>query len=152
MSRLVALLCGALFGVGLVVADMANPARVLAFLDVTGNWDVSLGLVMVGALVPSGLAYAWVRRRQRPLLPGALHLPTQRGIDRRLLSGAAVFGVGWGLMGICPGPAVVLLGTGEPLALVFFAAMMTGMAFHALLHRTRLRRGAMPSSRAGREP
>lgn len=96
MIRLAAVLCGALFGLGLVVSDMANPTRVLAFLDVTGRWDPSLALVMAGALIPSAIAYRWVRARNAPVLAAALHIPNQRQIDRNLVIGAAVFGVGWG--------------------------------------------------------
>lgn len=136
MSRLASLLCGLLFGTGLVIADMVNPARVLAFLDVLGNWDPSLALVMMGALVPSTFAYQWARRRQKPLLAGELHLPTARELDRPLLIGSALFGMGWGLAGVCPGPAIALLGTTSPYALAFFFAMVAGMLMHALLYRT----------------
>lgn len=137
MIRLAAVLCGALFGLGLVVSDMANPARVLAFLDVTGRWDPSLALGMAGALIPSAIAYRWVRARNAPVLAAALHIPNQRQIDRNLVIGAAVFGVGWGLAGVCPGPAIALLPTGQPFALVFAAAMVVGMLLHWLLHRPR---------------
>lgn len=134
MIRLAALLCGALFGLGLVVSDMANPARVLAFLDITGNWDPSLAYVMVGALVPSTLAYLWVRRRGTPVLDSELHIPPSGRIDRRLVIGAALFGIGWGLVGICPGPAIALVTTAQPPVLLFIAAMLAGMALHRLLH------------------
>lgn len=106
MIRLAAFLCGALFGLGLVVSGMANPARVLAFLDVSDAWDPSLALVMLGALIPSGAAYLWIRARRTPLLAVSLHIPTHRIIDRRLVIGAAIFGLGWGLAGLCPGPAI----------------------------------------------
>ncbi|OWQ78032.1 YeeE/YedE family protein [Stenotrophomonas maltophilia] len=139
MSRLASLLCGLLFGAGLVVSDMVNPARVLAFLDVLGNWDPSLALVMAGALAPSTFAYRWVRRRQKPLLAGELHLPTARHIDRPLLVGSTLFGIGWGLAGVCPGPAIALLGTTSPYALAFFIAMVAGMLMHVLLYRTLLK-------------
>jgi uncharacterized protein len=137
MIRLAALLCGALFGLGLVVSDMANPARVLAFLDITGNWDASLAFVMVGALVPSTLAYLWVRRRGAPVLDTELHIPPRGRIDRRLVIGAALFGVGWGLVGICPGPAIALITTAEPTILLFIAAMLGGMALHRMVHARR---------------
>lgn len=95
MNRLIALLCGLLFGAGLVVSDMVNPARVLAFLDVAGHWDPALVFVMGSALVPSALAYAWRRRRQRSLAADTFHVPDNRRIDARLLGGAVLFGVGW---------------------------------------------------------
>ncbi|OBU68438.1 transporter [Stenotrophomonas maltophilia] len=135
MIRLAAFLCGALFGLGLLVSDMANPARVLAFLDVAGAWDPSLALVMAGALIPSAAAYRWMRVRGRPVLAASLHVPRNRTIDRNLVAGAAVFGVGWGLAGVCPGPAIALLGTGQPFALVFATAMVAGVLLHGFLHR-----------------
>lgn len=142
MIRLVAFLCGALFGLGLIVSDMANPARVLAFLDVTGVWDPSLALVMAGALIPSAIAYRWVWSRNAPVLAAALQIPQHRHIDRNLVVGAAVFGIGWGLAGVCPGPAIALLATGQPFALLFAAAMVIGMLLHWLLHRFRSTEGS----------
>lgn len=133
-----ALASGLLFGAGLVVSDMVNPARVLAFLDVAGAWDASLALVMGAALLPSSLAYAWRRRRERPLGDAQFHLPDdRRGVDRRLLAGALLFGVGWGLVGLCPGPAITALLTLQWPALLFVAAMLTGMAAHRALHAPR---------------
>jgi len=137
MIRLMAFLCGSLFGLGLIVSDMANPARVIAFLDVTGAWDPSLALVMIGALIPSVIAYRWARARNAPLFAAALHVPQRRDIDRNLVLGAAVFGIGWGLAGVCPGPAFALLATGQPFALVFAAAMVAGMLIHGTLHHPR---------------
>ncbi|MCL1531116.1 YeeE/YedE family protein [Xanthomonas nasturtii] len=136
MIRLAAFLCGALFGLGLMVSDMANPARVLAFLDVTGAWNVSLALVMASALIPSTIAYRWVRARNVPLLAATLHLPQHRRIDRKLLIGAALFGIGWGLAGVCPGPAVALLASGHAFALVFATSLVAGMLIHWRLHRS----------------
>lgn len=135
MIRLAAFLCGALFGLGLVVSDMANPARVLAFLDVSDAWDPSLALVMLGALIPSGAAYLWILARRTPLLAVSLHIPAHRIIDRRLVIGAAIFGLGWGLAGLCPGPAIALLGTGQPFAIIFATAMIAGVLLHGLIHR-----------------
>ncbi|KAB0522471.1 MULTISPECIES: DUF6691 family protein [Xanthomonas] len=135
MIRLTTFLCGALFGLGLVVSDMANPARVLAFLDVKGAWDPSLALVMAGALLPSTIAYRWVRARRVPLLAATLQLPQQRQIDHKLVIGAALFGIGWGLAGVCPGPAVALLATGQAIALVFAAALVAGVLIHWIIHR-----------------
>ena len=142
MIRLAAFLCGSLFGLGLVVSDMANPARVLAFLDVAGRWDPSLALVMAGALIPSAIAYRWARARNTPVLAAALHIPNQRQIDQNLVIGAVVFGIGWGLAGVCPGPAIALLATGQAFALVFAAAMVGGMLLHWLFHRFRSTEGS----------
>ncbi|MDV2449973.1 YeeE/YedE family protein [Xanthomonas hortorum] len=137
MIRLAAFFSGSLFGLGLVVSDMANPARVLAFLDVTGAWDASLALVMAGALIPSVIAYRWARVRTAPLLAPSFHLPQQRKIDRKLVVGAALFGIGWGLAGVCPGPAIALLATAQPFAVVFAASLVAGLLLHWLIHRSR---------------
>lgn len=141
MKRLTAFLCGALFGLGLVVSDMANPTRVLAFLDVSDAWDPSLALVMLGALIPSSAAYLLIRARRTPVFAVSLHIPTHRIIDRRLVIGAALFGLGWGLAGVCPGPAIALLGTGQPFAIIFAAAMVAGVLMHGLIHRRAAERG-----------
>lgn len=117
---------GALFGLGLAWSGMTNPARVLAFLDVTGAFDPTLALVMAGALAVTLPAFAWVLRWPRPLLQPAFRLPTATRIDAPLLGGAALFGLGWGLAGLCPGPAIAGLVTGSPRVLVFCAAMLAG--------------------------
>jgi hypothetical protein len=122
---------GLLFGLGLLLAGMADPAKVQAFLDLAGAWDPSLMLVMGGAVAVSALAYAWARRRQRTVFGTPLHLPQGRDIDRRLVTGSLLFGIGWGLAGICPGPALVLLAQGK--ALWFVGAMFAGMALFELL-------------------
>lgn len=127
---LAAILCGGLFGAGLVVSDMVNPARVLAFLDVTGAWDPSLALVMGGAVIPSSLAYLYRRRLAAPLFADRFHVPETRTIDAALLSGAALFGLGWGLVGLCPGPALAALVTGRWPIVLFVAAMLAGMAIY----------------------
>ncbi|WP_430262195.1 DUF6691 family protein [Neorhizobium sp. DAR64862/K0K3] len=119
--------CGVLFGLGLVISDMVNPARVLAFLDVTGSWDPSLAFVMGGALIPSSVAYAVKRRRLRPVLDNQFHVPSNKTIDGKLLSGAALFGLGWGLVGLCPGPALAALVTARWEAVLFAVAMLLGM-------------------------
>jgi uncharacterized membrane protein YedE/YeeE len=127
MSRVVtAALCGMLFGVGLALAQMIDPNKVLAFLDITGAWDPSLALVMGGGAGLTALVFPWVLRHPAPRLDSRFHLPTKRQLDRRLVIGAAVFGVGWGLAGYCPGPALVALtlGTSEPW--LFVAAMIAG--------------------------
>lgn len=130
---LAAIVCGALFGAGLVVSDMTNPARVLAFLDVAGDWDPSLALVMGGALIPSALAYLYRRRLTKPLMADQFHVPTGRRIDAALLGGAALFGVGWGLVGLCPGPALAGLVTGRWPIFLFVAAMLAGMAIFRIV-------------------
>ncbi len=130
---LLALVCGALFGAGLAVSGMMNPAKVLNFLDLAGAWDPSLGLVMAAALAVSAPAWQIAARRRRPLLAARFETPTRTDLDPRLLGGAAVFGLGWGLSGLCPGPALAVLVTGLPGALVFLAAMVGGMLAYRLL-------------------
>ena len=122
-----ALLAGVLFGAGLALSDMINPARILAFLDVAGSWDPTLAFVMGGALIPSAAAYLLTRRMRRPLLEDAFRLPAQRELDSRLLAGATLFGVGWGLVGLCPGPAIAGLALGRWELWLFAAAMLGGM-------------------------
>ncbi|CAM4177183.1 DUF6691 family protein [Paracidovorax anthurii] len=136
----VALGVGLLFGLGLIVSGMADPAKVLGFLDVAGPWDPSLAFVMGGAVGVGLVAFAVARRRARTLRGTPLHLPAARGVDARLLGGALLFGIGWGLAGFCPGPALVALGMGERGALVFVAAMVAGMALFEGLERLRPRR------------
>ncbi|WP_437561455.1 DUF6691 family protein [Sorangium sp. So ce542] len=132
-----ALLAGALFAVGLGVSGMTQPSKVVGFLDVAGRWDPSLAFVMAGAISVHFLAYRLLRRQQRaasegaprfPLLADRLSLPARTGVDARLLVGAAIFGVGWGLAGYCPGPALVSLATGSGAVLAFVLAMAGGMA------------------------
>jgi uncharacterized membrane protein YedE/YeeE len=123
-----AFVCGLVFGLGLVISQMINPAKVLAFLDIFGNWDPSLALVMAGAVAVSALGYAYARRRGVPLLAPKLEVPTRRDLEPRLLTGAAIFGAGWGLVGLCPGPALVNLVTGPWPIFVFVAAMVVGLA------------------------
>jgi uncharacterized protein len=119
---------GATFGTGLVVSGMTRPAKVTAFLDVGGSWDPSLALVMPGAIAVFAVVYRAIARRGTTVRGGRLHLPRRHHVDNNLLAGAAVFGVGWGLAGFCPGPALVSLATGAAPALVFVAAMVVGMA------------------------
>ena len=127
MRIVAAFVAGLLFGLGLLLSGMADPAKVLGFLDLAGAWDPSLALVMVGAIALAAVAFAGVRGRATSLLGDPLRLPTKRTIDRRLIVGALLFGAGWGLGGFCPGPALVALGMGVPHALVFVAAMLAGM-------------------------
>lgn len=129
----VALLAGTLFGVGLVVSGMANPAKVLGFLDIFGAWDPSLALVMGGALAVGLVGFAGASRRAQSALGLPMRVPASGKADRRLIVGSLLFGVGWGLAGFCPGPAVVALATGASGAFVFAAAMLGGMiAFEAV--------------------
>ncbi|SFW29825.1 YeeE/YedE family protein [Luteibacter sp. UNCMF366Tsu5.1] len=134
MTRFVSVLAGLLFGVGLALSDMVNPQRVQAFLDVAGTWDPSLALVMISALIPSALAWQIRRRRSRPVFDQQFHVPTSRRIDTALLSGAALFGMGWGLVGLCPGPALADLVIVPWPTLVFVVAMIAGMGVHRLLN------------------
>jgi uncharacterized protein len=130
---LFAFAAGLTFGLGLIVSQMANPAKVLGFLDVAGPWDPSLALVMVGAIAVAVVGFALAGRRPATLLGTPFALPTTRAIDGRLVGGALLFGTGWGLAGFCPGPALVALGAGQGKAVVFVAAMIAGMlAFEAI--------------------
>lgn len=138
MNLLFSALAGLVFGLGLIVSGMADPAKVLGFLDLAGAWDPSLALVMAGAIAVASVAFFIAGRRRLSCLGLPLHLPTARRIDRRLLLGSLVFGIGWGVAGFCPGPALVALGMGEPKALVFVAAMLAGMGlFEAIERRAR---------------
>lgn len=119
-------LSGLLFGAGLLISGMADPARVLGFLTLAPGWDPSLAFVMAGALAVTAPGFALMRRRGRPLVAGALAAPATSQLDRRLLIGAALFGIGWGLQGYCPGPAVVAFGLLQWPALLFLPAMFAG--------------------------
>ncbi len=130
MKTLVALFSGVVFGVGLAISGMTNPAKIIGFLDFAGEWDPTLAFVMLGALLVSVPAFRWVLSRPRPVLDDAFDLPKKTTLDGRLLGGAALFGVGWGLSGFCPGPAVVALVSGLPSVFVFMAAMLAGMALY----------------------
>ena len=140
---------GFVFGLGLLVAGMANPAKVLGFLDLAGAWDPSLALVMAGAVAVSAAAFAFVKKRTHTLLGAPVLLPSSRRIDRRLVLGSLVFRVGWGLAGICPGPALVLAGTGSAKGLAFLAAVIAGngvFEFFEKKKRVALGRAPMRSS------
>ena len=127
MGFLVNFLLGLLFGIGLVVSGMADPAKVLGFLDPLGQWDPSLAFVMAGAVLVAFVGYRQAFRRGRPLLAPSFQLPARTDVDQRLVVGAGLFGIGWGLGGFCPGPALVSLGLGSPGVLVFVPAMLLGM-------------------------
>jgi len=138
---LAALFSGILFGVGLAVSQMTNPAKVQAFLDVAGAWDPSLAFVMGAALVVSSIAVAIARRRPQALLGEPLQLPEPAALDLRLIAGAALFGVGWGLGGFCPGPALAGLATGVPAVWVFTASMLAGVLLYRWVFRVASIRG-----------
>jgi uncharacterized membrane protein YedE/YeeE len=137
MLMLAGLICGFVFGLGLLVSGMVSPTKVLAFLDVLGPWDPSLVVVMAAAVAVTWIGFAIARRRGRPLLAEQCDWPVKTVVDAPLMIGAAMFGVGWGLVGLCPGPAVANLATLSPPVLVFVAAMLAGMALHDLWQRRR---------------
>ena len=130
---------GLVFGLGLIVAGMVDPAKILGFLDIAGTWDPSLALVMVGAIVVGLVAFALARRRTMSALGLPMQLPSQRSVDARLVGGSLVFGIGWGLAGFCPGPAIVALGAGYAKGAVFVVAMLLGMGAFELIDRLRAR-------------
>jgi len=135
MNIVFAFAAGLIFGLGLLVSGMANPAKVLGFLDLAGNWDPSLAFVMGGAIAVGAIAFAFAKRSSMSLLGLPMQLPNARHIDRRLVGGNLLFGIGWGLAGICPGPALVLLGAGAIKGLVFVLAMLSGMAAYEMIER-----------------
>jgi uncharacterized membrane protein YedE/YeeE len=148
MPILIAAATGFVFGLGLVISGMSNPAKVLNFLDLFGTWDPSLAFVMAGAVVVTFIGYRLVLTRQAPLLGGRFDLPTRRDIDPRLLAGAALFGVGWGLGGFCPGPALTAVPLGATGTLYFFPAMLLGMWLARMVPATVLTRAAEPTAHA----
>ncbi|MFJ2445273.1 hypothetical protein D3C84_792580 [compost metagenome] len=133
MIKVSSFIAGLLFGVGLLLAGMVNPGKVLAFLDLSGAWDPSLGLVMIGAIAVAIGPFTWARQQSRSLLERTIQLPTQRKLDPRLIGGNLLFGTGWGLAGICPGPAMVILLAGRWQAIVFMLAMLAGMLLFTAL-------------------
>lgn len=141
MSFLVNLALGLLFGLGLVVSGMSDPAKVLNFLDLFGTWDPSLAFVMGGAVAVAFVGYRLVFARGRPVTGDTFHLPEWTEIDRRVIAGPAIFGFGWGLSGFCPGPAITALGLGAAGTLAFVPAMLAGM----WLARIAIRRDAVPA-------
>ena len=137
MIAIVALLSGLVFGLGLILSGMGNPAKVQNFLDIGGSWDPSLGLVMGGAIAVGLIAFTWAKRRKTSVLGEPMQLPTSTAVDRQLLTGAALFGAGWGLAGFCPGPAVMNLATLRVEVWLFVAAMLAGMVLqHAWAKRS----------------
>ena len=149
-ARLVAAGSGLLFGVGLVVSGMTKPAKVAGFLDLFGAWDASLAFVMMGAIAVHLVAYRLIARRASPLFDTRFHLPTRRDIDARLLVGAAIFGVGWGLGGYCPGPGLVSAASGALPAIVFVVAMTVGMKLEHVATEAAGRARGAPGAQAPR--
>jgi uncharacterized protein len=132
-----ALMSGLLFGIGLILAGMANPANVLAFLDLAGMWNPSLAFVMVGGIAVAIAPFAWAKRQHKSLLGNAMQVPSARHIDQRLIGGSLLFGIGWGIAGICPGPAIVLVGAGVGKGVAFVLAMLLGMALFEFIEHQR---------------
>lgn len=134
-TALSAFIAGILFGLGLIYSEMVNPLRVKGFLDVSNNWDPTLVFVMGGALLVTTIGYKLVLRRNKPLFEASFSLPTNIRIDKSLISGAILFGIGWGLIGICPGPAIVALATFNIDIVIFVIAMIGGMKFHQFINK-----------------
>jgi hypothetical protein len=130
MAHLIALISGLVFGLGLIASGMTDPAKVKGFLDIAGAWNPSLGLVMGGAIAVGVVAFAAAKRRSRSWSGERIDLPTSTLIDKRLIGGGVLFGIGWGMGGFCPGPALVALGSGMTSAMIFVAAMLVGMVVH----------------------
>ena len=130
MGNLFGLISGLVFGIGLILAGMADPLKVKAFLDLAGAWDPSLALVMGGAIALGAVAFALAKRRKLSWTGAPIEIPTNRSIDTRLILGGVLFGAGWGIGGFCPGPALVALGSGMGAAGIFVAAMLVGMVVH----------------------
>lgn len=147
MLSIAEFVCGFIFGLGLLISGMTQPARVLGFLDLFGAWDPSLAVVMVAALAISGVGFAVVKQRV-PLLAQQNQWPTKTDIDRPLLAGSALFGIGWGLVGLCPGPALENLATLSPRVVVFVSAMAAGMLLHDFWTTQRLARVAVATAGA----
>lgn len=135
MNHLVAFIAALIFGIGLGVSGMTLPSRVIGFLDVTGDWDPSLALVMLGAVTVYAVSYRFIMKRSRPVLAEKFQIPTRRDIDWKLLLGSAIFGIGWGLGGFCPGPALVGVVSAKPAVVVFVISMIAGMYLYGFFDR-----------------
>ena len=135
MNILFSWIAGLIFGIGLIISGMTNPKKVIGFLDLAGAWDPSLAFVMVGGIAIATLSFLIARRRTLSMLGLQMRIPTQRHIDRRLIIGSLIFGVGWGLAGICPGPSLVLVGSGIPQGIIFVIAMIVGMGVFEWFNR-----------------
>ncbi len=137
MSKLIALLSGVIFGLGLIISEMVNPAKVIAFLDLAGAWNPSLGLVMAGAIAVALPAFYLAKRKKNSVCGMEMHLPNNKTIDTRLIVGSLTFGVGWGVAGFCPAPALVSAATGQWQAIVFSLAMIVGFYVFAILEKSK---------------
>ena len=133
-QNILALLAGALFGLGLCISEMADPAKVINFLDIAGNWDPSLMLVMAGALAVTIPAFRWILKSEEPLFAPSFNVPAGTNIDKGLLLGAALFGIGWGMIGYCPGPAITALGFGLVIPMIVVVAMIAGFMAHKIIY------------------
>lgn len=133
MKLIFALLTGLVFGVGIAISGMINPAKVFNFFDIAGAWDPSLAFVMGGAVMVTFIGYRLVWRRRTPLFSTAFQIPKSTAIDRKLVGGAVIFGLGWGIAGFCPGAAIPALGTGRPEVALFVVAVLTGIAARHLV-------------------
>lgn len=149
MQVLATFLSGLLFGLGLVISGLFSPAKVLGFLDFAGNWDASLAFTLAAAVATTAAGYRLAFAHRKPLLGGSFQLPSASEIDLRLVAGAALFGIGWGLVGFCPGPAIAALATGSGPALIFTAAMLTGMALARGIDTLNVRAVAAPAQPRG---
>jgi uncharacterized membrane protein YedE/YeeE len=132
-ALLISFVSGIVFALGLGISGMTRPIKVMGFLDFSGSWDPSLGLVMVGAICVYFVAYRWSRKMAAPIVAASFSVPSRSELDRRLILGAAIFGAGWGLGGFCPGPAITALASGAPSVMIFVAAMAAGTYLHALI-------------------
>jgi len=146
MRHVLTYLIGLIFGVGISMSGMANPAKVINFFDIAGTWDPSLAFVMGGAVVVAFIGYRFVLRRERPVYEPAFDIPTRRDVDARLIGGSAIFGIGWGISGFCPGGALPALGTLDPNVLIFTLALMAGIFAARSLMRLTVQRQAKPKT------
>lgn len=142
MKSIVSLLAGALFGFGLALAQMTNPAKIIGFLDFSGRWDPTLALVLAGAVSVTLVSFRFILRRSQPVLDTQFYLPTRHDLDARLIAGAAIFGVGWGLAGLCPGPGIAAIAQGVWQPLVFVAGLALGTLALRYIRRRRPRAAA----------
>ena len=147
-SLIAPFLIGSLFGIGLIVSEMINPSKVQNFLDLFGRWDPSLAFVMGGALMVTGAGFPLVARRAKPLAAPAFQIPTRRDIDRNLIAGSTLFGIGWGIAGLCPGPAVAVLPIAPTQAVTFFLGLAGGMLAHDWWQHIRTGSNAGPKANA----
>jgi uncharacterized membrane protein YedE/YeeE len=142
MRLILSYITGLIFGIGISISGMANPAKVLNFFDIAGSWDPSLAFVMGGALIVTFIGYRVVLQRPAPMMDSGFHLPTRKDLDLRLIGGSALFGVGWGIAGFCPGGALPALGTGRSEVLIFVGALVVGILAGKLLQNAMTRRSA----------